>query len=195
MRSEGVKRLARLAMLAAVSLILMYVVRFPIFAAAPYLEYNMADVPILIGTFMYGPWWGLLLTVIVSILQGVTVSAGSGLVGIAMHIIATGLSVIVAGCIYSRNKTFKRALIGLLFGSLAMVAAMIPLNLTLTVYYNGVPYDAVVAMLIPIIIPFNLIKAAINSVVTVLLYKRTSKLLKLEGLTKADKTARENKTI
>ncbi|MEL7609906.1 MAG: ECF transporter S component [Bacillota bacterium] len=182
MRNENVKRLVRLGLLCALSVILMYAIRFPIFPAAPYLEYDMADVPILIGAFLFGPWWGLLLTLAVSVLQGITVSAASGVIGVAMHLVATGLFAGIAGLVYRKNRTLKGAIIGLLLGSLAMTLAMIPLNLTLTVYYNGVPYDVVAGMIVPIIIPFNLIKAGINSLATLLLYKSVASVLRLERI-------------
>lgn len=180
MRNENVKRLVRLGLLCALSVILMYIVRFPIFPVAPYLEYDMADVPILIGSFLFGPWWGLLLTLAVSVLQGITVSAASGWVGVVMHFVATGLFAGIAGLVYRKNRTRKVALIGLILGSLAMTLAMIPLNLIFTVHYNGVPYDVVAGMIVPIIIPFNLIKAGINSLCTLLLYKSVASVLRLE---------------
>ena len=52
--------------------------------AATFLEYSPADVPILIGTFMYGPVAGILMSLIVAVLQGVTVSASSGIIGIVI---------------------------------------------------------------------------------------------------------------
>ena len=64
-----IDRMVKLGMLTALSIILVYAIHFPIFPAASYLEYDMADVPILIGTFLYGPWWGLALTAVVSVLQ------------------------------------------------------------------------------------------------------------------------------
>src|SRR5690554_4862500 len=119
----------------------------------------MADVPILIGTFLFGPVSGLLLTVAVSILQGLTVSAQSGWIGIIMHIVATGTFVIVAGVIYRLEHTRKGAVLALICGSIAMTLMMIPLNLIFTVYFMGVERAVVVAMLPKVIVPFNLIKA------------------------------------
>ena len=81
MRNKRVEKLVKLALLCAMSLVLMYVVRFPLIPTLPFLEYDMADVPILIGAFMFGPLEGLLLTAVVSLLQALTVSAGSGWVG------------------------------------------------------------------------------------------------------------------
>ena len=93
--NEKVRKLVTMAMLAALSIVLVYVIHFPIFPAASFLEYDPADIPILIGTFAYGPLAGVLLTVVVSVIQGMTVSSGSGLMGIAMHIFATSILVLV----------------------------------------------------------------------------------------------------
>jgi len=140
----------------------------------------MADVPILIGTFLYGPWWGLLLTAVVCILQGITISSASGIIGILMHFFATGGFVIVAGLIYRRIHTFKGALISLVCGALTMILLMIPLNLLFTGLFMGTPIDKIAAMLLPVIIPFNAIKAFGNSIITLLLYKLIGRVLKIE---------------
>ena len=107
-------RLAKMAMLVAISIVLVAIVRFPIFPAVAFLEYDPADIPIMVGTFAFGPGAGILLTVVTSVLQGVTVSAKSGAYGIIMHIIATSTLVIVAGLIYRKEKTKKHAIVGLL---------------------------------------------------------------------------------
>ena len=176
------KKMVILAMLAAVSLPLMYYVRFPIFPAAPFLEYDMADVPILIGTFLFGPVSGLLLTVVVSVIQALTVSAGSGWIGALMHIFATGAYVLAAGNIYRRFPTRKGAVASLCCGTLAMTLAMIPLNLIFTVIFMNVPRSVVMGMLVPIIIPFNLLMAGINGVITFAVYKTVARVLRLEIL-------------
>lgn len=174
-KNNSVHQMVTMAMLAAISIVLMYFVRFPILPAAPFLEYDMADVPILIGTFLFGPVQGLVLTIIVSLIQGFTVSAGSGWIGIVMHIFATGAFVIIAGNVYKVKPTRLSAFIGLVVGSIGMTLVMIPLNLIFTVRFLGVPREAVMAMLIPTIIPFNLIKAGLNSIVTFVVYKSVSK--------------------
>ena len=179
MRSKQVQWLVKMALLTALSLVLMYVVRFPIFPAAAYLEYDMADVPILIGTFMYGPGAGLLLTGVVSLLQWLLVSPQSGWVGGLMHFLATGGFVLVAGFLYQHKHTRKGAVLSLLLGTLTMTALMVPLNLWLTVHYNGAPLEAVQAMIWPIIIPFNLIKGGVNAIVTFLVYKKAGKFLRI----------------
>ena len=179
MRRQSVDRLVKLGMLTAVSILLVYLIHFPIFPSAAYLEYDMADVPILIGTFLYGPGWGLALAAAVSLLQWLLVSPGGMWVGAVMHFCATGSCVLLAGLLYRRNRTLKGAVIGMVVGGLAQILMMIPLNLIFTVHFNGAPREAVLAMLPTIIIPFNAIKVAVNGLITFLLYKRVARLLKL----------------
>jgi len=180
MRDSKALQLVQMAILAALSIVLVYFVRFPIFPSAPFLEYDMADVPILIGTFLYGPVNGLLLTVVVSVIQGLTVSAQSGWIGIVMHIIATGALVLVAGTIYYYKRTRAGAVTALICGSLAMTLTMVPLNLFFTVRFMGVSRDVVVSMLMPTIIPFNLIKAGANSIITFFVYKSAGRVLRVD---------------
>jgi len=174
------KTLAFGAMLIAISVILIWAVRFPIFPAAAFLEYDFADIPIILGTFVYGPVMGLILTVAASVIQGLTVSAKSGLYGILMHIIATGVFVIVAGSIYSAGKSKKRGVLALGCALVAEIAAMVIANLFITPLFMGVPRAAVAGMLLPVIIPFNAIKFGANSIILFFIYKPISKWVKKE---------------
>ncbi len=169
-------RLAKMAMLVAISIVLVAIVRFPIFPAVAFLEYDPADIPIMVGTFAFGPGAGILLTVVTSVLQGITVSAKSGAYGIIMHIIATSTLVIAAGLIYRKEKTKKHAIMGLLCGTAAMTLIMIAANLVITPLFMGVPRSAVWDLM-PFIAAFNVVKAGVNSLVTFLIYKRISPFL------------------
>ena len=171
-----IDRMVKLGMLTALSIILVYAIHFPIFPAASYLEYDMADVPILIGTFLYGPWWGLALTAVVSLLQWLLVSPQSLWVGAVMHFFATGSYVVAAGLIYSKHRTRTAAIFGMALGAILQTLMMIPMNLIFTVHFFGVPKETVIALLPTAIIPFNAIKTVANSIITFLLYKRVAKL-------------------
>ena len=169
-------KLAKMAMLVAVSIVLVALIHLPILPMVPFLEYDPADIPILLGSFAFGPGAGIILTLVTAILQGVTVSAQSGAYGIIMHIIATSALVLVSGLIYSREKTKKNAIIGLVCGTLAMVLIMIPANMLITTRFMGLTLEALMPFM-PWIILFNFIKAGVNSVVTFLVYKRISPFL------------------
>ena len=119
---------------------------------------------------------------VVSVIQGMTVSSGSGLMGIAMHIFATSILVLVAGNIYRVKHTKKGAVLALICGVLAMTAGMVVFNYFITPDLADTAAVAanrefVKTLLVPVIVPFNLIKAGVNSVVTFLVYKTVSRHL------------------
>ncbi len=177
MRSKNlVAKLVMIAMLTALSIVLFVVTRFPIFPWSPWLEYEAADVPILIGGFLFGPVMGMFITFVTCLLQALTVSAQSGWVGFVMHMIATGTLVLVSSVIYKFFHTKKGAIIALIAGSLAMTLVMIPANLFFTVRFWGQPYETVKAMLWTTTIPFNVIKSFGNSIIVMLLYKSISRV-------------------
>jgi len=181
------RTLVFLALLAALSIVLVTLIHLPILPTASFLEYDPADIPILIGTFLFGPWAGLLLTVVVSVIQGLTVSAASGWIGIMMHIFATGIMVLAAGLIYQHGKSLRRAIIALIAGGLAMTASMLVWNIIFTPIFMGTPREVVISMLLPVFLPFNLIKAGINCVVTFLVYKPISRLYHFKRSIPAEK--------
>jgi riboflavin transporter FmnP len=174
----NVRKLTTMGMLTALGVVLVALVRFPLFPAAPFLEYEPSDIAILIGTMIYGPLAGFVLTVLVSFFQAVLLSAGSGWIGFVMHVAATGAMAIVAGNLYKHSKkNLPGAAISLGAGALTMTIVMAGMNLLLTPIFMGTPIDAVLQMMVPIIIPFNLIKAGINSVATFLIYRPIQKLV------------------
>ena len=169
-RSHSVSRLVILSLLAALSIALCVFVRFPIFPAAPHLEYDAGDIPLMFAACLFGPWWGLMVTAVTCAVQAFTVSAASGPIGLIMHLFATGAFVVIASLIYRRKQTGAALLYGLLLGALSSTALMIPLNLIFTPLY-GIPIEVVQKMLLPVILPFNAIKFFGNSLVTYLLYR------------------------
>ena len=175
--SSKTLKVVKMGVMVAISVALVYLIHFPIFPIVSFLEYDPADIPILIGTFAFGPLAGLVLTVVTSVVQGLTVSAGSGLYGILMHVIATGVFVLVSGTIYHKNKTRKTAVIALVCGAAAMALVMMGANMVITPAFMGVSVDAVWDLM-PFIVGFNVIKAGINGAVTFVLYKRIANFLR-----------------
>lgn len=173
MKNRALRRLSAMAVLIAVSVILVSLIHFPIFPAVPFLEYDPADIPILICGFAFGPLSGVLVTAAAALLQGLTVSASGGIYGILMHILATAALVLPSSLFYRAKKTRKGAVLGMLCGVLAMALVMLPANLFITPYFMGLPRDAIVP-LFPFILLFNLIKAGINSLITFFIYKKIS---------------------
>jgi len=169
-------KLAKMALMVAISVICTFI-HFPILPMAPFLEFEVSDIPILIAGFVFGPLPGLVIGVISILLRAIIMSPPSGPYGLIMHIIAIGVFVLVASFIYQKRKTRIWGLFSLIIGGLAMTAVMLPANLLVTPLFLGMPVEAVKAMILPVLLPFNLLKAAINTVIVFLLYKRISPFL------------------
>ena len=114
--------------------------------------------------------------VLISVIQGLFIST-TGPWGILMHIIATGMLVLVAGSIYRVRHTRGGAILGLVLGTLAMGLVMMPANHFITPVWMGAPVDVVDGLMLVGILPFNLLKAGINSGVTFVVYKLVSRYL------------------
>ncbi len=177
---HNTKKITGMAMLCALSICSLYVVRFWIFPAISFMEYDIADVFIFLGTFMYGPISGLIMTLVVSLYQAFLMG-GNGLVGAIMHFLATGVFSLVAGFIYSKNRNIKGAILSLVIGFIVWVIVMLLADLLIIPPFMGVTIDFVIS-LVPLILAFNAIKAGANSILTFLLYKRVHKLFDVLGI-------------
>lgn len=172
------KMLTRISMLAALSVVFLLVVpRVSLVPAAPYLQYDMADVPILLAAFLLGTAPGLWVLALVSLIQGVVLGE-NGLVGAFMHFCATGGQVLVAVYLANKLSGLKGLVLGLLAGSVTRMLIMIPINLLITVYVFGQPAEIVRAAMLPGIMPFNFLVAAINSVIFFVIYKINEKVFR-----------------
>ena len=169
-------KLAKMALMVAVAVIFSFI-HFPILPAAPFLEFEVSDIPILIAGFVFGPIPGLVIGIVSILLHDIMMGPSSGPYGMIMHMIAVAAFVLVSGFLYTKFKTRKGGLVALIIGGLCMAAVMIPANLIVTPHFMGVPLEAVQAMILPILLPFNLLKMAINTAIVFILYKRISPFL------------------
>lgn len=186
------RMLTGMAMLSALSIVSLAIgIQFPFPFTPSFMLYDVADVFIFLATFMYGPFQGLTVTVIVSAIQAFLMG-GSSWAGFVMHVLATGSFCIVSGFIYKKKHDFLGAVIALLAGCLTWMVVIIPTNLLTHPLFNGTPVDAVIAM-IPAILLFNVIKSVGNSLITLLIYKRVHTFFRFLGV--SDKERIKEKTL
>ncbi|MBP5207127.1 MAG: ECF transporter S component [Clostridia bacterium] len=171
-----------MSVFAAISIVLVYLIRFPVFPAVSYLTYDPADITIFLCAMLISPVLSLILTFVVALIQAAIFEPGSFPFGPVMHLIATGAAAFVCGFIYRRVKNIKGAIIGLAAAVVSATAIMIPLNLLITPLQYTVPVSVVIELL-PYIIAFNLVKFGINAAVTGLLFKPTELALRKTGAT------------
>ena len=179
------RMLTGMAMLAALSIVSLAVgIQFPFPFTPSFMLYDVADVFIFLATFMYGPFQGLIVTVIVSAIQAFPMG-GSSWAGFVMHVLATGSFCIVSGFIYRKKHDFLGAVIALLAGCVTWMVVIIPTNLLTHPLFNGTSVDVVIAM-IPAILLFNVIKSVGNSIITLLIYKRVHTFFRFLGVSEKE---------
>ena len=157
--TERIKMLTIMAMLTALAVVADMFLRVKV---PPFLTYEPKDVVITIGAFIYHPLAGLAISLVVCLVEMVTIS-DTGIIGFLMNFLSSAMFVGVASVIYYRKKTILRAVIGLLSGSAAMIAAMLLWNYIMTPIFMGAPREVVVQMMVPLLLPFNAIKAGLRA--------------------------------
>lgn len=188
---QNVRILTMTAVLSAISFVLAFF-EFPVPLSPSFARMDLSDLPALIGAFAYGPMSGILIELVKNALQFLTSSTGG--IGELANFIMGSSFVVTAGLIYKLHKTKRTALIACLVASVVMgiTAAIVNYFILLPVFEAFMPLDQLIASFgefIPFIktkldvvlfnaFPFNLLKGIGISIVTMLLYKRLTPILK-----------------
>lgn len=175
------KQLTLMAMLAAMAYVAMLITR-PLPKVSGFLSYDLKDVVVAIAGFQLGAIPALTITLVVSLIEMVTVST-TGPIGLLMNLLSTAAFALPPALMYRRDHSLKGAALGLCMGVVLMTAMMLAWNYIVTPMYMGVPRNVVAGMLLPTFLPFNLVKGGLNAGITMLLYKPLSSALKRAGLT------------
>ena len=188
------KEIVLLGVFAALAYAVMFATRWlpPLIPSLPFLKYDPKDVIVAISGFMFGPLAGLAVTVVVSLIEMVTVSS-TGIIGFLMNVLSTASFVLPASFIYSRKRSFTGAILGLLAGTVLMCVCMLLWNYIVTPIYLGYPREAVKKLLLPAFLPFNLIKAILNAALTIILYKPIVTVLRKARLVPASPSEEKRK--
>ena len=190
------RKLVEIGMLGAIATVLM-LFEFPIpFIAPPFYELDFSEVPVLVGAFALGPVAGAtieLVKILINLLINGTATAFVGEIGNYL----LGCSFIIpAALIYKKKKSKKTALAAMIVGTIVMTVFGCILNayVLLPTYAAafGMPIDAIIGMgsaingnindvmtfVVIAVAPFNIIKGLVVSVITLLIYKHISPILK-----------------
>lgn len=165
------KRIAMYALFVALSMAVSFV-EFPIVPGVEWLKYDPSGIVSLVAGFAYGPAAAVIVSVL-GFLPHLFTNPWGTLMAV---LVALALSV-PAALIYRRNKTRKGAVIGIIVGAIAALAVAIVGNVIVTPFYAHMTTAQVVALIVPALLPFNVLKFTIHGVVTFLIYKPISNLL------------------
>lgn len=190
-----VKKIAFIGLMGAVSAVLM-LLRFPIPFMPPFLSFDLSGVMEMMGGLMFGPLEALCIIVVKILLQLVMQGSMSLGTGELQNFILSSAYVLPAVLIHHRKKTKKSAIVGMAVSSIivAVVAVITNLYLIIPFYVKlfGMSMDDIISMCSAVnpamkdtmslvifgLVPFNLIKYGATSVVTFIIYKRLSGVIR-----------------
>lgn len=155
---------------------------------AGFLSFDLKDSVMAVGAMMLGSGYGLAMTLVVSIIEAVTISE-TGIYGFIMNVLSSTAFVCIGSIIYSRKRTLKRAIVAMCASVVAMVAVMLVANLLITPFYMGVSATDIAAMIPTLFLPFNLVKGVFNASVAFMIYRPVQSALSGAGFTKKEQSA------
>lgn len=190
-----VKKIAFIGLMGAVSAVLM-LFRFPIPFMPPFLSFDLSGLMEMLGGFMFGPMAAACIIVVKILLQLVMQGSFSLGTGELQNLILSCSYVLPALIIYHRNKTKKMAITGMAVSTLFVSVMAVFTNLYLIIPFYvklfGMSMDDIITMCRTVnpamknvtsmavfgLLPFNLIKYGVTSLVTFIVYKRLSRVIK-----------------
>ncbi|MDF2946975.1 MAG: riboflavin transporter FmnP [Bacillales bacterium] len=186
-RNKKTKKLVQLSMLSAIAYILM-LFSFSILPSSPYLKVDFSEIPVLIAAFIFGPLGGILVELLKNILDYMFRGEFTGFpVGHLANFAAGILFVLPVTYIFNRNRSIKSLIFGLALGTLTMTVLMMVLNylvfLPMYTYFLNYPTQnskELIDLLVKAIMPFNLIKGILVSIVFVAIYSKLKKWIELQ---------------
>ncbi|OUO89680.1 ECF transporter S component [Gordonibacter sp. An230] len=167
------RQLVTMALMCAIGVLLSFI-EFPLLPGVTWLKYDASAMPAMVCGFAFGPAAGLSVGVVGAVIHGILMADFSGAL---MNILVVTGFVLPAAAVYRRSRTFRSGAVGLALSVIAATIMAILGNLLVTPAWLGVPLDAVIAMILPILTPFNLAKGVLNAVLTLVVYKSVSNLI------------------
>ncbi|MBQ7886952.1 MAG: ECF transporter S component [Clostridia bacterium] len=191
--SNAMFNLTRCGLLSAMAVILFYI-EIPVVA---FYKLDLSTLPAILAGFAMGPLQGIAVIIVKNLVHMLGTSTAG--VGELADILMSCAFVIPASLYYRRHKDRKSALVAMLIGSVTMIVAAVLVNYFILIpayqVLMNLPLEVIIGMgqkvfgfidttvelVLAITAPFNILKAAVLSVVTYLLYKRVSPLLHQKG--------------
>jgi riboflavin transporter FmnP len=169
------RQLATMALLTALGVILSFLELPGFFAAAPFLKYDASLVTAMITGLRYGPGAGCVVSAIIAFVHGVFLG---DLWGALMNAIVGCAFVLPAAIICRKEQGLGRSIVSLVISAACAIVMAVLMNLLITPIYSGAPLDSIIAMILPILLPFNIIKYVANSILSFIVFKTLGPLLK-----------------
>lgn len=164
--NPSLMRLVGIGIFAALAIVISFLTSF---IKVGFLSLDAGDIVIILGSFIYGPVAGIIMSLISSLFS--FLYSGTGIWGFIMDFASSAAFAFIASFIYFRKKNFNFAIIGIYSSVIAVTAIMMPLNILITPLYTGATSEYVITLIPTMLLPFNFAKCLFNGGAVLLLYK------------------------
>lgn len=178
MRTNKINFTVKVGTFSAIAFVLQFLGSVMSVKVAGFLEVEISDLPAIILSLALGPWAGVLVELIKNLLH--TAMTSTGFVGEFANFILNGAGVFVCGMVYKHKKTKSGAILSLAAMTVALVIVGVLANtyIMLPLYMPDTDFAARFKLAISTIAPFNFFRGTLLSVITMLIYKKISGLIK-----------------
>lgn len=204
MKKRGVKepifttrKIAMIGMFSAIAMILQ-LFEFPLPFAPSFYELDFSELPILVGTFAFGPAAGVMMEFVKTLLKLCIKGTSTAFVGDLANFVIGCSFILPASTIYAFRKNKKSAIVACVVGTLVMTVfgtafnalyllpaydkmGMMPMEKILQMGANVNPFakdDSILSFVAACVAPFNILKGVLVSVITLFVYKPLSPIIK-----------------
>lgn len=191
MKKTKTSYLTLAALFSALAYLTVFVFRIPFIPAVSWLKFEAKDCVIALESLILGPSFGVMTSLIVSLLEMVTIS-DTGPIGALMNFLSTCSFVLPVGLMYKYKKSAKTAVIGLCFSVVLTTSVMLMWNYFITPLYLNTPREVIAKLILPGFLPFNLIKYTVNACLTYVLYKPLITVLRKSRMLPESERPRNN---
>lgn len=167
------RQLVTMALMCAIASLFSFV-QIPLIPGVSFLTYDPSLMPAMVCGFAFGPGAGIAVGSIAAVIHGLILGEW---VGSLMNIFATAFFVLPAALLYRRMHTLKGTIAGLVISVITATAGAILVNLTIGVWFYYGSADVIIPLILPALLPFNLVKTILNALLTLVVYKAVSNLI------------------
>lgn len=194
-RTFTTRNMVAIALMSAIATVIYYL-DFPVPLMPSFIKLDLSNVISLLAGFSMGPVAGVVVCLIKNLIHLVIKGMGTTMgIGDIFDFVTSAVFVLTAGMIYLKNKTKKGAVIGCLVGTVTFTLISLPLNyfIVYPIYFKAFGGEAAILgmyrELMPDVknifsalcifnLPFTFVKGVICALITILVYKPLSPIIK-----------------
>ncbi|MCQ2382963.1 MAG: ECF transporter S component [Clostridia bacterium] len=170
---NNTKKLVFTALMLALSIVLSFI-EIPLFPPAPWLKFDFCAVVSVLCGMTVGIGYSVFVSIASAVFHGFCMGDPFGAIMQALFCICWSVPTLI---IIRKKRDVKRLVVALVVSALTAIIVVLGANLVITPLYTGTTIEQVSLLIFPAILPFNIIKVAIDSAVLLAVQKPYTRII------------------